>query len=60
MAIKDEDFDDARVVIAALAYYFYRLAGCPMGESLSGFQAWLNINILKPFEDLKNVNSDHG
>lgn len=38
-----EDIDDIKVSVAAIGYYLYRQAGCPYGDSLSGFTAWLDI-----------------
>jgi hypothetical protein len=37
-----EDIDDIKVSVAAIGYYLYRQAGCPYGDSLSGFTAWLD------------------
>jgi len=37
------DFDDLKVSIASFGYYLYRVAGCPYGDSLAGFTAWIDI-----------------
>lgn len=34
----------------ATSYYLYRQAGCPFGDSSTGFHLWLNTNIKQPFE----------
>jgi len=31
------------VVIASLAYYLYRMAGCPHGNTSDGLTLWLDI-----------------
>lgn len=49
------DLEDVQVHVAALAYYLYRLAGCPFGANLSGYQAWLEISLLEPFERLSEA-----
>lgn len=59
MVIDEEDFENTKVATAAIAYYLYRLAGYPMGNSFNGFTAWLDINVLKPFEELGNNELNH-
>lgn len=54
----DADLEDVGVATAALAYYLYRVAGCPFGDNLSGYEAWLQANILEPFESAINAESD--
>jgi Protein of unknown function (DUF2934) len=29
--------------IAAIAYYLYRQAGCPLGDNVPGLDAWIDI-----------------
>jgi len=36
-------FDDLEMSSAALAYYQYRLAGCPYGDTVSGLTVWIDI-----------------
>ena len=38
-----EEFDDVQTGLATALYYLYRLAGCPLGDSLSGFNAWIEL-----------------
>ena len=47
-----EQFDDAQIATAGLAYYLYRQAGCPFGDSLGGLNAWLRANVTGPFEEV--------
>lgn len=39
-----------KVAIAVLALYLYRQAGCPYGESLSGLNMWVNLQ-MQVFEE---------
>ena len=38
-----DSIDDLNVSVAAFGYYLYRQSGCPFGDSLSGFTAWIDI-----------------
>jgi hypothetical protein len=51
----DATLEDVQVHVAALGYYLYRLAGCPLGDSLSGYQAWLQISTIEPFNQLSEA-----
>jgi hypothetical protein len=42
MSVSDS-IDDLNVSTAAFGYYLYRQAGCPFGDTLSGFTAWVDI-----------------
>lgn len=50
--MSSKEFDDVQMATAAIAYYLYRQAGCPLGDSLSGLNAWLKLNVLEPFNQL--------
>lgn len=39
------------VQIVSIYYYLYRLAGCPMGDNLSGLTAWISIQ----YESFENI-----
>lgn len=39
---------DLAIDVAALLWYLYRSVGCPFGESLSGMEVWVEINMLEP------------
>ena len=38
-----DSIDSLNVSVASIAYYLYRLAGCPYGDSISGWTAWLDV-----------------
>jgi hypothetical protein len=42
MDIRDS-IDDLNIAVCAIAYYLYRLAGCPYGETEQGYVIWLDI-----------------
>ncbi|HEY9657693.1 MAG TPA: hypothetical protein V6C65_04450 [Allocoleopsis sp.] len=46
------DFEDIQTHVAAIAYYLYRLAGCPFGNTLAGYEAWIKIALIEPFDQL--------
>lgn len=57
---EDEDLatdEDRNVAIVSLCYFLYRAAGCPFGDSLSGLDAWRNINMVQPFNELSERNN---
>lgn len=59
MSNNDEaTFDDVQIHVAAIAYYLYRLAGCPFGDNLPGYQAWMQVSLLEPFQQLSEQASD--
>lgn len=52
MSDEQANLEDTQIATAGLAYYLYRLAGCPFGNTLSGYQAWMEVNVFEPFHDL--------
>lgn len=39
-----EEFDDVQISVAALNYYLYRSVGTPLGDNISGLNAWVRKN----------------
>lgn len=44
-----DEIDELKVYVAALYYYLYRQAGCPFGDNLSGYDAWIETSVTQPF-----------
>ena len=38
-----DECNNLKVSVASLAYYLYRLAGYPYGDTVSGLTAWIDI-----------------
>ncbi len=45
-----EKIENLEVYVAAIYYYLYRQAGCPFGNSLTGYDAWMDAQVKKPWE----------
>jgi hypothetical protein len=39
----NDEIDNLNVSVAAIAYYLYRQALCPCGDTLTGFTMWLDM-----------------
>lgn len=46
----EENIENLETHVAAIYYYLYRQAGCPFGDSLSGYDAWIEAQVKQPFE----------
>lgn len=46
----DEPITDVHVDVVAIAYYLYRQAGCPHGDTVTGFDSWYKVNVIGEFK----------
>jgi hypothetical protein len=44
--------------VVAIAYYIYRMSGCPHGDTVAGFASWYKISIAGGFETFANLKKE--
>lgn len=54
-----EQISELNTDVVAIAYYIYRMSGCPHGDTVAGFASWYKISIAGSFETFANLKKEN-